>query len=483
MNNHSEELKILKEKFEAEPQNSMTALSLGQYYSNMGWFNEAIDIYKKASEYDPSNAALLLEYGNILYKKGEIKEASEIFKKLTEIHPERIEGWNNLGITLIELNDLIGASKAFVEVLKLEPENPGALLNMGNIHFLQEKYTDSLAYFQKVCELRPDSTDAWYNKGNTLIKLGKYDEAIEALKKAIRYKREFPSALKNLGWIYEHCGNLEEAKKYYEEAIELTKGDARLYVNLGNVLVKLNLYEEAKNCFLKAVRLAPQDVYGWIGLRNYAIAKGDIPTFVRAVMAILGRLTGDEIAESIEILYELDQEEKAYEILKHADRLGKEGICLDAQRIYLYQKEKNLQQKAEELVIKLIGIENPTELILRGLARFFFIKGQYKTALEYIDKMVVPSKSICRIKWRAMIELGEKETVKKILREYLNENKMDYDVYFLLAKIEGYKGNIKRAKVLLVNALDNGFHNIEEIKKDKILNKMFEDINAKRLIE
>ena len=477
------EISILTDAYHEHPEDIVAALNLAQQYCNKGWFNEAIDIYQETMERDPDNSTVVLEYGNTAFRKGDMKKAVELFTRMVSLRPGRIEGWNNLGIAYIHLDEHEEARAAFERVLEIEPENSGALLNMGNYHFSRDEYEKARSFFERACDARPDFPDAWFNLGNTLIELGLLNDARMAFEKALRYQREFPSALKNLGWVYEQGERLSEAQQCYTEAIKINKADSHLHVNLGNVYLRQKNYDEAKKCFLKAVRLSPNELTGWMGLRGYALAKGDVGTFIRATLAVLSRLSDEMLVQSIDILYELNQIEKADELLAQADRLGRNSDLLDMQRLLLYQRQGHEPEKAAKIAERLSKLPEYTDTMHRGLARYFLNIKDFAAAIGHIEKIEKKDCIAQGILWRAMLAQKQTRIVRKDIIQFINDNPESHDPYFLLAAIEADKGNMKRAEVLLVYALDHGFNNMEEIYSNSRLNELFESMAGKQLLE
>ena len=59
--NNDSVLNELREKYRENPEDLIAAISLVQYYSDHGWFNEAVDICKEALEVHKNDYSLLLE--------------------------------------------------------------------------------------------------------------------------------------------------------------------------------------------------------------------------------------------------------------------------------------------------------------------------------------------------------------------------------------------------------------------------------------
>lgn len=466
---------------EAPPMSDTAAkVAQAQTFSDRGWYNEAIELFSHIVDTTTDDPVLLLEYGNTLFKKGDYKGAGVQFERITSIRPDRIDGWNNLGIVQTKLGDVKAAHESFSHVLSLEPDNTGALLNKGNCYFDDGRYEDALEYFKKACNVRVDLPDGWYNLGNTYIALEKFDDARLALEKALRFSRDFPSALKNLGWIYEKEGRYFEAERCYAEALLSQKSDSRLHVNIGNVFVRQKRYDEAKKSFLKAIRLAPNDLSGWMGLRGYALAKGDIGTFVRSTMAVLSRLSDEVLAQTIEVLYELQQGDKADMVLAQAERLGKKGPLLDIQRLLLYQRQGIEREVIKPVLERLCTLEAPDDTVSRGLARYFLSEQEYNKVIGYIAMIAQPDGIAMGLRWRALISLGRHAEARREILDFVKLHGEGYDTFFLLANIEAHKKNRKRAETLLVYALDYGFCNMKEIHDNPLLHELFESMAGKR---
>ncbi len=477
-----DDIEAIRKMYRDDPSDYGAAVSCIQHYSIRGWFNEAIEVCRDALERFPDDGTLLLEYGNAAFRKGDLSTAAECYSRFTAGFPERIEGWNNFGIVQTKLEAHEEAHESFLRVLAIEPENPGALLNLGNYHMTRGAFDEARTCFERATAAKPDFADAWYNLGNALIGLRRYGEASESFEKALRYSRDFPSALKNLGWVREQEGRFEEAKRCYEEAVGTSRADARLHVNLGNVNVKMKQYDEAKKCFLKAIRLAPHDMHGWMGLRGYALAKGDIGTFVRATLAVIGRLSDDTLAQSIEILYELNQTGRAGQLLAQADRLGRTGEQLDLLRMLIYQRSGK-RAEAAAIAARFSGRDGLSDQMRRCLGRYYLHTEDFAAAERLVSGIAQPDEAALGTMWRAMIAMGKGAEAGRMIRRHVETHPESFDAYFLLAAVEAGRDNVKRAETLLVYSLDHGFTNLEEIRANPALNVIFESMTGKKLLE
>lgn len=480
-----QDIEVLRELYSAGQRDKETVMNLAQYYTNRGWYNEAIDILKDAIANHCDNYMLLLEYGNTCFRRKDYKTAVESFRKVTELKPQSVEGWNNLGIGLIQIGEFEAAREAFSKVLQIEPQNPGALMNVGNCYYNSRDYEEARNFFKEVIKLKPDFTDAWFNLGNTFIELEDYGQARISFEKALNYDPEFFSALKNLGFVYDKMRSCNEAENCYLKAIEKCKADAGIRVNLGNLYLRQKKFDDARRCFLKAVRLAPYNTSGWMGLRYLALIKGDLNMFVRATLASLPRLSDEILAQSIEILYEFNQLSKAEEILAQADRLGRTADLLDLQKLLIAQKKGSDTEETAEIYKRLCNVTQ-TDTIRKGLARYALEKGLHDQVIKYIQSMENPDDAAYGLIWRAFLAKNEISKAKQQIQNYIKENPESYDCWFLLARIEALRGHRIRAERFLVRALENGFTNLEELNQYSDLKEIFDSLaqsSKDRLLE
>lgn len=470
----------LRERFENVPDDIDAALRLAAFYVNRGWYNQAKDVFQNALKINSEDFTLLLEYGNTCFKKGELTEAGSSFRRLTLLRPDKIEAWNNLGIVQIQEGDLEGARDSFEKVIQIEPENAGALLNMGNYYTGKGNHEDALVYFKKAVEVMPGFADGWYNLGNTVMALDRFDEAVDAFEKALKYRGEFTSALKNLGFVYERQKKIEDAQRCYVRAIELNKADPSLRINLGGIYLLQERIDDARECFLKAVRLAPQDTGGWLGLREVALINGDIQTFNRATLAVLPRLSESVIAESIEVLFDLDHKSAADEIVQQIDRLGKTGDLLDAQRICCYFLHDGDSEKNRSIFIRLLASQSQDHRILKSLARYAYLSGKYDQVVDLVNKIDKPDAYAYSILWRSLIEQKKDTQARRLIQNYIRDYPQNSECWYLLALIEAKRGHRVRTEMFLIRAFENGFSNLEELKREPIMKEILDSIKQKQ---
>ncbi len=395
---------------------------------------------------------------------------------MTDLKPKRLEGWNNLGITLLTLEKNEDAKAAFRKVLDLEPNNCGALINMGNYFDRVGMLDSAVAYFRKACKARPDFSDSWYNLGNAYRKTARHDEAVEAYEKALKHQPEFPSALKNLGYVYEIRQDYDKAQECYHKALQYNKADAGLYINVASVCSKLGKYEDAKDYYLRAVKLAPKDPSGWMGLRALSLLKGDLGTYVRSTNAILHRLDGNTVAETLETLRRLRQYELLKNVLSLAERLNRNEPGIGAEKMLAYLREEPGSEKAGKLYDRLSGLSNTTDHVQRCLIEYELAKGDREKAEERLSRISDDGLKTRRLRWGLLCADKLWEEVRTSAESHLSENPECYDAWYMLARAEIHLGEEKHAREHLINALDNGFAEFELLNEEPELQQICRDL-------
>ncbi len=468
-------LEALRAAYEKDRTDKRAGSDLAQFYVDMGWYNQAEDLYAELLERHGRDFSLQLDYGNFLVGRGELDKARGVLERLTTIRPERVEAWNNLGIVCLRLEDHEAAGKAFRKVLEIEPDNAGALLNLGNYHEAKGSIDRALVMFEKAAEARPDFADAWFNLGNARLTMGEYRKAADAFRRALRYHPEFASAHKNLGYCFQCEGDLDEAERNYRKALELNKADSGIHVNLGNLYAARDRYDVAKAHYLRAVRLSPLSGTAWMGLRKLALLKGDVDTYTRATLVMLARLDEKEIASTIGTLRELGLHEKVDEVLGAAERLGRKGDLLDAERM-LAGRRSGRDAESKALQKRLAGLTDPPDAVRKCLARVMIDSGEPDKALAELECLKEEDEAAGRMRWEALVAAGKTDEAEQAIRSYLDVHEDCCDCWYFLARIAVSKGDEQGAREALASALEDGFTDHEAIVGDDNLRRIYESL-------
>ena len=474
---NGDKLDELRRLHEADPSDTAVATRLAQLYVDMGWYNEAADLYAALIERCPDDFGLLLDYGNLCYQRKDYAAATTCFTRLTVVRPSRVEGWNNLGILALALHDEKRARECFEHVLLLEPDNAGALLNLGCCLFDDGDRERAAELFEKVVVLAPDNADGWFNLGNVRRERGEYAQAIEAYGRSLRYRPGFSSAHKNIGCTRELMGELETAECCYREALELNRTDAQLHRNLGMLCLRQGRVDEARECLRGAVRLAPRDMDGWMGLRECALLKGDLTTYVKATLAVISRLSPDDCAAACATVRGFGQHEGAEAILDAADSAQKRSDSLDAQRILSSFRRQGRSSSVVALEKRLLSSSGLSDGARGALARYLFESGQAERALRICHPVPPGEVHMLFLSWEIALALGRGTQVQQQVQEYLRTNQDDGDSWLLLAGLLCDAGEREKAREALLRALECGITTHDPLAARPQLRQLYDSLS------
>jgi tetratricopeptide (TPR) repeat protein len=351
-------------------------------------------------------------------------------------------------------------------------------LNMGNYYDRKGEVDKVIELLEKAVAARKDFPDAWFNLGNAYLRIKNCEKAISSYERALRYQPEFSSALKNLGFAYEQNENLEKAEEQYQKALALNKADATIYVNLGTLYAKQRRYDKAKDYYLRAVKLSPKDLTGWMGLRHLSLIKGDIPTYVRATLAVLHRLDAGAVTDAMRRLRELGYHEGVDSIIKLADKLAMTGDDLDGERLLAYSRVSRNDGRGRALHRRLNSLPQKSDALRLCLAEYEYRTHAYDKTLEQLDNVTSHELSYHLLLWKAMIGMHQQDKVCGLIETYLDEHDDCFEGWFLLARAKLATKGRDEARESLVRALQNGFADFDAIGEDAGLKALYDELSA-----
>jgi type IV pilus assembly protein PilF len=114
------------------PKFSDAAVNLGNVYSDLGQYDQAIPLYQQALADMLYKSPYIAEnnLGWALYKKGQVDEAIQHIKAALVHNPKFCQGWRNVGIISAEQNRFDKARDAFEQYAKDCPEQCDAYFRL-----------------------------------------------------------------------------------------------------------------------------------------------------------------------------------------------------------------------------------------------------------------------------------------------------------------------------------------------------------------
>ncbi|MEW6096512.1 MAG: DUF2723 domain-containing protein [bacterium] len=170
----------------------------GNFFKDMGKYNQAIAEYKKALLADPKRLISYYDIGMIYNDLGKEQEAISEFNKIIALAPQDAKGYYGLGLVYQKVGEVDKAISEYEKAAELDPERDFIHVNLGSAYISKGRLEEAVASFQKAIALAPQNIAALYNLGVAYSQLGKRFEAISAFQKVLSIEPNYAPARNSL---------------------------------------------------------------------------------------------------------------------------------------------------------------------------------------------------------------------------------------------------------------------------------------------
>ena len=241
-------------------------------YEDLGDYDNAIEIYKKLIQIMPNMPEYHSNLANILYVKGDIDGAISHFQTAVTLNPNK--EWTSvvnqtLGFVFQESKqDLDAAITSYQSAYLMTPEDIDIYINMGSAFYDKEDYENALTIYRNALDLDPKNAKIHCNLGFLYWGKGEMDEAIREYLHAIEYDNTYSIAYNNLGVIYlDDLGKVQDAIEMFKKAVEYNPNYALAHFNLarsiaitGDKIEAAKLYQISQDINKITNEIDPQDI-------------------------------------------------------------------------------------------------------------------------------------------------------------------------------------------------------------------------------
>ncbi|MGI9533885.1 MAG: tetratricopeptide repeat protein, partial [Thermodesulfobacteriota bacterium] len=218
-----EQYKIAWEKSNGKASEWIYISNIGDAYSRLLNYEEAIKHYEKALNINPKDDLINNSLGNAYSLTGNNDKAIDFYQKAISINPKPVY-YTNIGDVYRIQGDHSKAKLFYSESVSLDPNYAPAQNALGVIYFSDMKDSDALSkaieHYSKAVENDPDNFTYNANLGDAFRAVRKWDEAIKYYNIALKSRPDDFQLNNGIGVAYYFKGDLEKAIEYYSKAIE-----------------------------------------------------------------------------------------------------------------------------------------------------------------------------------------------------------------------------------------------------------------------
>ncbi len=232
----------------------------------------ALRYFEQASERDPQFALAytgLADSYSLLSASGEsygqipveeaIARAAPLIDRALEIDPRLAEAHASLGYLYRLRQDPVAAERALRRALELNPDYSTARSWLGITLTDLGRLREARAEFERAYEADPLSPIIGCNLAYSLIKSGEPDAAREFFERAMEIAPEFTVAYSGLAHLERRAGRPELAREWWERARRINPQRAYYPANLAMLYLEQDDVPAAEKSLEEAEALAPND--------------------------------------------------------------------------------------------------------------------------------------------------------------------------------------------------------------------------------
>lgn len=336
--------------------------------------------------------------------------------------PEKARPYINTGKCFAEKNDYETAYSFFSKALtkKMTGKSLAFIyINLGTHHYRLTQYKTALHYYKKALELQKNHVDAMAGTGAVFVKLKKYEQAKKYLDYALKKVPGNILAHSSLGEMFLGQNMFKNALKHYNFVLKYNTETAISYYNRGAVYLKMGKTDLAIKDLETAASLDNQYALPHIGLGS--------------------------------IYSSMDIYERGILHFKKAIKIDPENI-----------------------------------VALKGIARLYYNNKNYANSLKIWRKVLhLNPEDLITMNNIALCYMGDKQFSKAAVmyNQMLQSQPDNHIIYYNLACAYSESGQFKQSVNTLKNAVNKGFSDIDEMKKDPDLSKVMGSGFGKRLLK
>ncbi len=260
LNNGSRAAENYKRAQDFSPNSTRARVRLGQLYTRIRSYQDALNYYQEALAIDPSFAPAYLEMGFLYAKMKQPEESKTNFKKYLDLSSSNIAAKRRYANMLIQTEDYKGAIEQINQIMAMDSLTFNDLNRALAYSYYEEKqYPQARFYMAKFITNAPSekiTAKDYIYSGHILLKNSQDSIGILTLMKAFELDTTNVDLLTEIAGLYLKNKKSQNAGDTYKLKIQYTNGNVNDYFKMGMAYFHAKNWTEADSAFAKVNRMA-----------------------------------------------------------------------------------------------------------------------------------------------------------------------------------------------------------------------------------
>jgi tetratricopeptide (TPR) repeat protein len=259
-NNGSRAAENYKRSQDFSPNSTRARVRLGQLYTRIRSYQDALGYYQEALAIDPSFAPAYLEMGFLYAKTNQPEESKKNFKKYLDLSSSNIAAKRRYANMLIQTEDYKGAIAQINQIMAMDSVSYNDLNRALAYSYFEEKQFPQAKYYMKKFMTNAPAEkitgkDYAYD-GRISVKNGQDSLGIISLSKAFELDSSNIDLLSEIATLYTKTKKPQNAGDTYKLKIQHTNGSVNDYYKMGRAYFDAKNWTEADSAFAKVNRMS-----------------------------------------------------------------------------------------------------------------------------------------------------------------------------------------------------------------------------------
>jgi tetratricopeptide (TPR) repeat protein len=260
LNNGSRAAENYKRSQDYSPQSKRARVRLGQLYTRIKVYPDALSYYQEAIDIDPSFAPAYLEMGFLYAKTKQPEESKKYFKKYLDLSSSNIAAKRRYANMLIQTEDYKDAIVQIQQILETDSLTYNDLNRALAYSYYEEKqYPQAIYYIEKFfknAQAEKISSKDYLYYGRIQIKNGLDSLGIINLTKSFEIDTTNLDLLNEIAGSYIKSKRHQEAGDTYKLKIQRSAGGVNDYYKMGRAYFDAKNWIEADSAFAMVNRMS-----------------------------------------------------------------------------------------------------------------------------------------------------------------------------------------------------------------------------------